>query len=265
MTKPNPTSPSLLLAACHSLDKTKCPLLSQYLQDIWVAGGDPELKRIAYASLWETDTANHSEQYVAAVAKGWLERQRWRAIPKTLLTDYISLTIYKPRMESNILLRKRLKRQVLVMKKMCSSVGGQRLTRISLRRSQQNFKRVYEDMLRCHWKKDQGKRMVGLARKRRERTFYNNLDDYSSLAPPWLQSPAWKPCLWENHQDYSRFTVRNAPVMLQRCTLLPLNLVRCVLPQIISSCGMIFWLVSHHHDGIYCIIGIGLPIICQAG
>jgi hypothetical protein len=44
--------------------------VAEYLQDLRLAGGDPELKRIAYAAFRERETANRNERFVAAVARG---------------------------------------------------------------------------------------------------------------------------------------------------------------------------------------------------
>ena len=68
--------------------------VAEYLQDLRLAGGDPELKRIAYAAFRERETANRNEQCVAAVARGLPKGQGWRAIPVKRSDGYSSWDIY---------------------------------------------------------------------------------------------------------------------------------------------------------------------------
>ena len=70
--------------------------VTQFLEDLRLAGGDPEKKRIAYAAFRERDTANRNEQYTVAVARGLPEGQGWRATPVLLVNGYTMWEIYSP-------------------------------------------------------------------------------------------------------------------------------------------------------------------------
>ena len=78
---------------CWSLVKMT---VAQYFEDLRLAGGDPELMRIAYAAFRERDTANRNEQYTAAVARGLPKGQGWRGLPSPKASGYLSWQIYSP-------------------------------------------------------------------------------------------------------------------------------------------------------------------------
>jgi hypothetical protein len=103
--------------------------VAKFIQDLGLAGGDPELISNAYEAFRERDTANRNEEYAAAVSKGL---PAGRDGEQCLETTHVIVVIHL--MERKYLLGRRFKRQVLEMEKIMGFVHGQRLRRMSSRR-----------------------------------------------------------------------------------------------------------------------------------
>ncbi len=69
-------------------------MITQFLRDLRLAGGDEEKVNDAYEAFWERDTENRTAQYDAAVARGLPPGQGWRAVPVPSGSGYSTWRIF---------------------------------------------------------------------------------------------------------------------------------------------------------------------------